>query len=208
MITEGTTSAWRARQGPIRIGAVAALAVAVAFVVWLIVRGNDNSSPARTTAATPAAPSAPAKTKPTSGRTLLTAATPAKLRALSSRTRHPIYWAGHKPKITYELTRTPDGRIYVRYLPKGIPIGDRRAAYLIVATYPVKDAYKAVRTAAKESGAVTFRIAHGGIAVYNRSAATNVYFAYPGSKYQVEVFDPNPSRARRLVKSGAIRPIA
>jgi hypothetical protein len=52
-----------------------------------------------------------------------------------------------------------------------------------------------VKTAAKESGAVTFRIARGGLAGYNRSAATNVYFAYPGSKYQVEVFDPNPARA-------------
>ena len=206
MITEGTTSAWRVRQGPIRIGAVAALALAIAFVVWLLVRGNDNSAPARTTAATPA--TAPkTEPKPAPVRTLVTAATPAKLRALSSRTGHPIYWAGSKPKITYELTRTSNGRIYVRYLPKGVRVGDRRAAYLIVATYPVKDAYKAVRTAAKESGAVTFRIAHGGIGVYNQSAATNVYFAYPGSKYQVEVFDPNPSRARRLVKSGVIRPI-
>jgi hypothetical protein len=205
VITEGTITAWRNRRGPIRIGAVAALALAIAFVVWLLVRGNDNSSPARTTAA-PVAP--PQKTKPVSGRTLLTAATPVKLRALSSRTGHTIYWAGKKPKITYELTRTPDGRVYVRYLPKGVPIGDRHAAYLIVATYPVPDAYKAVKTAAKESGAVTFKIAGGGIAVYNQSAPRNVYFAYPKAKYQVEVFDPNPSRARRLVKRGAIRPIA
>jgi hypothetical protein len=205
VITEGTTSAWRARQGPIRIGAVAALALAVAFVVWLVVRGNDSTSPARTTAAAPA--TAP-KTKPTRVRTLVTAATPTKLRALSSRTGHPIYWAGSKPKITYELTRISNGQIYVRYLPKGVRVGDRHAAYLLVATYPIANAYKAVKTAAKESGAVTFRIAHGGIAVYNQSATRNVYFAYPGSKYQVEVFDPKPGRARRLVKSGAIRPIA
>ena len=70
------------------------------------------------------------------------------------------------------------------------------------------NAYKAVRTAAKESGAVTFRTKRGGLAVYNQSAATNVYFAFPGSKYQVEVFDPSPGRARQLVRSGTIRPIA
>jgi len=110
--------------------------------------------------------------------------------------------------VKYELTQVTDGRIYIRYLPKGVPIGDRRAAYLIVATYPVQDAYKAVRTAAKESGAVTFHTARGGLAVYNQSAATNVYFAYPGSKFQVEVFDPNPGRARQLVRTGAVRPIA
>ena|SRR5919197_2563947 len=199
------TSTWRNRQAPIRIGAVVALALGVAFVVWLLVRGKDNSSTANTTTTTtPTVTSTSGK----QARTLLTAATPSKLRALSTRTRRPIYWAGKKARITYELTRTPDGRTYVRYLPKGVRVGDRRAAYLIVATYPVPDAYKAVKTAAKESGAVTFKLARGGIAVYNQSAPTNVYFAYPGSKFQVEVFDPNPARARRLVRTGAVRPIA
>ena len=31
-------------------------------------------------------------------------------------------------------------------------------------------------------------------AIYNRSTPTNVYFAYPGSNLQIEVFDPSPSR--------------
>jgi hypothetical protein len=201
-VADGRTSAWRDRQAPIRIGAVVALALAVAFIVWLVVRRNDNPTSTRTT--TPTSTSRSTKQGPT----LLTAATPYKLRVLSNRTGEPIYWAGDKPHVTYELTRTPDARIYIRYLPKGVPVGDRTAAYLLVATYPVKNAYKAVKTAAKESGAVKFTIARGGLAVYNRSAATNVYFAYPGSKYQVEVFDPNPARARQLVRSGAIRPIA
>jgi hypothetical protein len=108
--------------------------------------------------------------------------------------------------VKYELTRVTDGRIYIRYLPKSVPIGDKHL-YPIVATYPVANAYRAIRTAAKESGAVTFHTKRGGLAVYNQSAPTNVYLAYPGSKYQVEVFDPNPSRARRLVKTGAVRPI-
>jgi hypothetical protein len=198
-VADGTTSPWRDRQAPIRIGAVVALALAVAFIVWLVVRGNDSST-TKTTKSTPSKTS----TKPT--RQIVTAATPAKLRALARASGHPIYWAGRKPG-KYELTQTTDGRIYIRYLPKGVALGDRRS-YLIVATYPVKDAYKAVQTAAKESGAVTFRLPRGGLAVYNRGAQTNVYFAYPGSKYQVEVFDPNPARARTLVSSGAIRPIA
>jgi hypothetical protein len=203
VVADGTTAGRSTRQAPIRIGAVVALAVAIAFVVWLVVRGNDNSSTtSKTTTPTRS------KTTPKKARETIKAASPQSLRALARAAGHPIFWAGPQTNVKYELTQVTDGRIYIRYLPKGVPIGDRRAAYLIVATYPVPNAYKAVRTAAKESGAVTFRTKRGGLAVYNRSAATNVYYAFPGSKYQVEVFDPNPSRARQLVRSGTIRPIA
>jgi hypothetical protein len=204
VVADGTTARRNTSQAPIRIGAVVALAVAIAFVVWLVVRGNDNSSSTAKTSTTPA----PAKTTP-KARETVKAASPQSLRALARAVGHPIYWAGAQANVKYELTQVTDGRIYIRYLPKGVPIGDRRAAYLIVATYPVPNAYKAVRTAAKESGdAVTFRTKRGGLAFYKQSVATNVYFASPGSKYQVEVFDPNPSRARQLVRSGTIRPIA
>ena len=203
MVTDGTASPWRSRQAPIRLGAIVALALAIAFVVWLVVRGDDNSSSTAKTSSKPT----PGKTTPKTRETIR-AATPQSLRALARASGHPIYWAGPQASVKYELTQVTDGRIYIRYLPKGVPIGDRRAAYLIVATYPVQNAYKAVRTAAKESGAVTFRTKRGGLAVYNRSAATNVYYAFPGSKYQVEVFDPKPSRARQLLRSGTIRPIA
>ena len=180
-----------------------ALAVAIGFVVWLFVRGDDSDNKATVgpTATTTAS-------TPSSRRTLLTAASVKTLKTLAGASDRPIYWAGAKPGTTYELTRTPDGRIYIRYLPKGVKVGDTRASYLIVATYPVPNAYKAVQTAAKEDGAITFRLPRGGLAVYNRNAQTNVYFAFPGSRSQVEVFDPTPRRARRLVSSGQIRPIS
>jgi hypothetical protein len=47
----------------------------------------------------------------------------------------------------------------------------------------------------------------GGIAVYDSARPTSVYFAYPDSKVQVEVFDPNGRTARNLVASGLIVPI-
>ena len=202
MVADGTTAP-RSRQAPIRIGAVVALAVAIAFIVWLVVRGNDNSS---STAKTSTAQTKPTKTVPRPRETVK-AASLASLRALARASGHPIYWAGPQPDVKYELTQVTDGRIYIRYLPKSVPIRTKHL-YPIVATYPVPNAYKAVRTAAKESGAVTFRTTRGGLAVYNQSAATNVYLAFPGSRYQVEVFDPNPSRARQLVRSGTVRPIA
>jgi hypothetical protein len=202
VVADGTTAP-RSRQAPIRIGAVVALAVAIAFIVWLVVRGNDNSSTAKTTTVQSTTPT---RTTPPPRETVK-AASVASLRALAHASGHPIYWAGPQPDVKYELTQVTDGRIYIRYLPKSVPIRDKHL-YPIVATYPVPNAYRAVRTAAKESGAVTFHTSRGGLAVYNQSAPRNVYLAYPGSKYQVEVFDPNPSRARRLVKTGAVRPIA
>jgi hypothetical protein len=206
-VTQGTTSVWRARarEGPIRLGAVVAVALAIAFVVWLVVRGNDNSSPkpAASPAPAPAAttPVTPAKPVRTVGPA---AATLAKLRALAR--ARPVYWAGPKHGVTYELTRSSNGRTFIRYLPKGVRVGSRRNV-LFVGTYAVPDAYKALRKAAKASGDVTFKAPRGGLAIYSPAGATNVYVAYPGSNYQIEVYDPNPARARTLVKSGAIRPI-
>jgi hypothetical protein len=195
---EGVNASQPNRDRSLRTGAVVAVALAVAFVVWLLVRGNDSGS------SVPPAPTPPATTS--SSKPLLAAANLQTLKALPAVVGHPIYWAGRRPRITYELTRTPDDRIYIRYLPKGVKIGDRRA-YLIVGTYPVRNAYRAIQTAAKEKGAATFRIAGGGKAVFNKRAPTNVYFAYPRSNYQIEVFAPSPGRARSLVSSGKIRPI-
>jgi hypothetical protein len=204
VVADGATAPRSTRQTPIRIGAVVALALAIAFVVWLVVRGNDNSS---STAKRSTAPTTKrSKTTPVPHETVK-AASVQTLHALARAAGHPIYWAGAQPNVKYELTQVSDGRIFIRYLPKSAPIRTKHP-YPIVATYPVPNAYKAVRTAAKESGAVTFHTNRGGLAVYNRSATTNVYLAFPGSKYQVEVFDPNPSRARQLVRSGTIRPIA
>ena len=197
-----TTSTWRNRQGPIRIGAVVALALAIAFVVWLLVRGNDNSSPKP--AATPTQPKTVAKPKPV--RTFgPVAATVAKLRVVAR--ARPVYWAGPKAGVRYELTQSSNGRTFIRYLPKGVRVGSRRNV-LFVGTYAVPDAYKALQKAAKASGDVTFKAPRGGLAIYSRTGATNVYVAYPGSSYQIEVYDPDPTRARKLVRSGAIRPIS
>lgn len=181
--------------GRLRIGAVIALGAAVAFLVWLFVRdGDDNGSSTNTTVSTGA-------------QNLAVPATAQSLRALANTVGHPIYWAGPRRGIKYELTQTTDGRIYIRYLPRNVAIGDRRGGYLIVATYPVENAFKAVQTAARESGAHKITLSSGGLAVYNDSSPTNVYFALPGSNYQIEVYDPKTAAARSLVTSGRTTPI-
>ena len=129
-----------------------------------------------------------------------------RLKALAASLGQPIYWAGSMPDVTYELTRLSDGKIYVRYLPAGVSVGAPKA-YLTVGTYPVRNAYRVTREAGSGANAVKIAVGGGAIGVYNREHATNVYLAYPGSKFQIEVFDPKPGEARRLVASESITPV-
>ena len=120
-MNERLTSPW-ARRPNVRVGAVIAVAIAVAFVVWLLVRGGDSNTASTTTNGQAVGPVATSEDE---------------LRSLSDELGHPLYWAGPIPDRTYELTRTSDNRVFIRYLPKGVPVGIRQAAYTIVGTYPV-----------------------------------------------------------------------
>jgi hypothetical protein len=182
----------------LRVAATLILAAVVGVLVWLFVRNrqDDNAAPATTTAATERA-----------GASSVVRATPSRLATLARLSRRPIYWAGPKRGMKLELTQTPGGRIYVRYLPPHVKLGDRSGRYLIVGTYRVRDAYGAIQAAARERGAHRYRLRRRALAVYNDDSPTNVYFAAPGSRYQVEVYFPNPKRALALVESGAIRPV-
>ena len=105
---------------------------------------------------------------------------------------------------TYELTQTPSGRVFIRYLPKGEKAGSA-TPHLFVATFPVEDALAVTQRAAQ--GGVKFPVGRGGVAFYSKSSPSNVYVAFPGSDYQIEVFDPDPARAQALVRSGQVQPI-
>jgi hypothetical protein len=117
-----------------------------------------------------------------------------------------VYWAGTREDHSYELTKTSDGRVYVRYLPSGVEAGDARPEFLTVGTYPRPNAYSELRRAAKAPGATSRRIAQGGLAVLSRGSSS-VYFGYPDAAYQVEVYAPNPGAARELVLGGKVVPI-
>lgn len=191
-VNESNPAGW-ARRPDVRIGAVIAVAIAVAFVAWLLVRGGDSNSSSGQTQTVPAI--APV------------AATPERLRSLSVEVGRPIYWAGPVSNTTYELTRTAQDRIFIRYLPHGVPVGTKQADYAIVGTYPVSNAYGVLQALAKKEGETSFTVRNGGIAVYDTSRSTNVYLAYPGSNVQIEVFDPSAERARELITSGHVVPV-
>jgi hypothetical protein len=155
-----------------------------------------------------AAPPSPATTTtgtPSTSASAPSAASVAALEALAAQLGHPIYWAGPKTGYTYELTRAADGRVYIRYLPAGVRVGDPRPGFLTVATYPFPGAYTAVKRTAK--GAVKLTLAHGGIGVVDGQYPQSIHLAYPGVAYQVEVFDPSPSAGRKLVAAGRIVPV-
>jgi hypothetical protein len=177
----------------VRIGAAVAVAVAIAFIVWLIVRsGGGSSKPATTSSTTAVAPKA---------------ASESELRSLAVQVGHPIYWAGPEQNRVYELTQTASGRIYIRYLPRNVPIGIRNASYTIVGTYPVSNAYSVLKQLSKKSGETSFKVPGGGFAVYDKARSTNVYLAYRSSNVQIEVYDPSPTRAKSLITSGQIAPV-
>jgi len=175
-----------ARRPEALIGAVVALAVAAGVVVWVVASGSDNSSRNRTSAR---------------------AASAHELASLQARVRHPVYWAGPKRGFTYELTQTRGGQIYVRYLPGGVSVGANEPKYLTIGTYPLKNALASVRGIAKRQRVAPMQLKGRGIAVLDTEHPTSVYLAFGGSDYEIEVYDPSPARALRLVRSGEIRPL-
>jgi hypothetical protein len=169
----------------IRAGAVIAVALLAGFLVWLLVVRDDDS------------------TTTTSARAEAVPITPAGLRTLASAIGRPIYWVGPKRGVTYELTKTDDNRVFIRYLPKGVANGSSDP-YLTIGTYPLQDAFAVTKRQAQREGSVKVAIGGGGVAFYSDESPTNVYLAYPRSDYQIEVYDPSPARARRLVSSGRV----
>jgi hypothetical protein len=175
----------------VRVGSVgawvAALAVAAAGC------GGDDSETATTTTGATRAPA--------------TAATVSKLVAVATRSGRPIYWVGSQPNTTYELTQTSDGRVYIRYLPRGAKVGDPKPKYLSVGTYPQRNAFATLKATAKKQGVPTTSLAGGGLAFQDKTHPTSVYVAYPGSDYQIEIFAPSAARAKELVTSGRVVPL-
>ena len=133
----------------------------------------------------------------------VTATSPAALTALARSLGHPIYWLGRKRGYTYELTRGAQGQVTLRYLPPGAKVG-ATGAYLTVATYPFPGAFAAIQHVAKQRNAETLELPNGGRAVITADNPKDVHLAYPGSDYQIEVFDPSAARVRQLLRSGQL----
>ena len=170
-----------------RLAAAVVLVAVVGLVTWLLLGGDGDE---------PASAGAPQ------------AAGVEQLRDLSASVGHDVYWAGDPGSgVELELTHQVDGRIYVRYLTGGAEVGDERSRFTTVGTYPVPAALAALRKEAKQPAAITRELPAGGLAYLDADRPTSVYLAWPGSDYEVEVFDPSPKRALDLVLAGEVAPI-
>ena len=128
------------------------------------------------------------------------------LRTLARSLRHPVYWVGPRSDSTYELIRGSGGKIIIRYLPRGVKVGTPKP-YLSIATYPFPGAFRAITALAKQNTQVAIKLSGGGLAVFDKSYPKSIHLAYPGSEYQVEVFDPSAAQVRKLVSSGQVSTI-
>jgi|SRR5215204_5483506 len=164
-------------------GAIAAaLLVAVAVVLGVVGEGSDEVPAAEESARIV-------------DRTALT--------QLEDELGHPVYWAGERPPLRIEVVEQDGGSVYLRYLPQGVAVGDE-ADLLTVGTYPVSNAVGALRRVAQQAGVELQRAADGAVLLPNPSSPGSVYLAYPRADIEVEVYDPAPGQALRIIRAGEI----
>jgi len=175
------------RRTRILLGTMAAVLIVGAVVAGVVIYKNDHGSSAPS--ATPVGPVGLSE----SG-----------LRTLAATVGQPIYWAGPRQDYLYELTRTHDAKVYVRYLPPGAKVGAKGARFLIVATYPFAKAFQALKNV---SHGQETALPGGGIALVDTTYPKSVHLAFPGVDYEIEVYDPSPARARAVAVSGDVRPV-
>jgi hypothetical protein len=172
----------RAHSTRFRVGAAAVIVLGIALIVWLALRDEHGGTRASTNNAK--------------------AVSEQQLHALARTTGHPLYWLGPKPGYTYELSTNANGAVFIRYLPRGAPVGDT-TPYLTVATYPFANALAALQ---KLRGAtdMSFRVPRDGYAEFTTSYPASVHLAYPHDDVQIEIYDPAPGRAKALALAGRV----
>lgn len=89
-------------------------------------------------------------------------------------------------------------------LPQGATVGNRRASYRVVATYPYAGALAAVKAF---PGGKQTALPHGGVVVSTSADPKSVHLAYPGLNYEIEVYDRVPGHALATVLAGRVVPV-
>jgi hypothetical protein len=174
----------------VRVGVIVAAVLAVVLIGWLVLRGDDNSSSPEGSGGAEAASLETLREKAASRGT-------------------PIYWAGPQGDATLEYTESEGGDIvYVRYLTGGAEIGDPNPEYLTVGTYNFTNPVSALKRQGHSPGGELASAPGGATVYFNRDRPQSVYLAYPGVEVQIEVYDPDPERALKLVTSGQIVPVS
>jgi hypothetical protein len=177
-----------------RITAAIAVAIAVGLLVWLLlIKGGDDSTSSESNQAS------------SQSQAVAVVSESELLNALKG-TGYPIYWAGPRVEVEYEVSRPSSDRTFIRYLPKGEEAGVEKP-FLTVGSYQQPGALARIKELGQKPGAVLVKAAGGGAAYAEGPDATSAYLAFPGVDTQIEVFDPAAGEALDLIRSGAIVPV-
>jgi hypothetical protein len=113
-----------------------------------------------------------------------------------------VFWVGPEAGHSYELQRTANGDVFVRYLPAGVKPGDKRQ-FPTIGTYRYENAYAGEVALSKRSGWTVLKRTRW-LAVYRDARPTSVYLTAKAFPYQIEVYDPSAAQARAVVRSGRV----
>jgi hypothetical protein len=130
--------------------------------------------------------------------------TPDQLATEAKSLGRPVYWAGAQDGSSIDLERDAKGNVSVLYIPEGSDPGGPPADYLTVVTYPYDNAYAALQQQVVTGGPLSRDLPDGGLVISQADEPNNAYVAYKGEDYQVEIYDPRPGRALKLVLDGSI----
>ncbi|HWB69859.1 MAG TPA: hypothetical protein VG518_07765 [Solirubrobacterales bacterium] len=174
-----------------RIGLAALLAVVVVVVGAIAIFGGGSDSDKGSSGSSEA-------------KTNAVALSEAELAAKVGEMGQPVFWIGPRAGTeSYELSSTPDGSVYIRYLTGGAKAGEEKADFLTVGTYPVPEAAKALADAAEREGQDLAQ--RKGFQVLGSEQATSAYVVFDDQPdIQVEIFSPEPGEADQLAGSGAL----
>jgi hypothetical protein len=124
--------------------------------------------------------------------------TEGELKNVISENKIQAYWTGPLKDATYSINSATAGQVFIRYIPKGEECGSTAASFRVIATYAEADAFSATQQAGNQAEGVSLANTDGSVVYFNKNAPSNVYVAYPGIDYQIEIYDPNPKTAVTL----------
>lgn len=134
--------------------------------------------------------------------------TEVELKSLIKEKNIRAYWSGPIKNASYTLNSSTPGQTFIRYVPEGKKCDDLTPDFRVIATYEEPDAFATTESAGTTADGVSLLNADGSIVYFNKNTPTNIYLAYPGISYQIEVYDPDPKQAISLAtKQGLLEMI-
>lgn len=121
--------------------------------------------------------------------------TESELKSIVKENEIRAYWTGPLKNATYSLNSSTAGQVFIRYVPEGEKCDDVRPNFRVIATYQETDAFSITESAGTTADGVSLLNADGSIVYFNKNVPTNIYLAYPGIDYQIEIYDPDPKEA-------------